>query len=453
MGTRPPVGNRRYSAGQMPEQNIVVPSVAESVSEVTILSWHKQIGDFADADEPICEVETDKANVDLPNEVGPGVITAHLVKAGETVAVGEPVAKIDTDKTQADAGSGESASKTEEKQETPRTETTEAGTDPTPATGDGDVATEKLLDLSPAVRRLVSERRIDPDRIPATGPRGRLTKQDVLAFVDEQVTPKAEAPAQPKVTEQPKPQPPPPSRGVASVGSTGQPTRRVAMSKIRRRIAENLVAAQQNAAILTTFNEIDLTEVMALRKKYKDPFGEKHGVGLGFMSFFAKAACVALSEFERVNARIDGEEIVYHDYVNLGVAVSTDRGLTVPVVKDVQDMSFAAIEKEIKRVALAARDGKLGLAEMSGGTFTITNGGVFGSLLSTPILNAPQSGILGMHTIQQRPMAVDGEVRIRPMMYVALSYDHRLVDGKESVSFLVRLKELLEDPARLLLDV
>ena len=453
MGTRPPVGNRRYSAGQMPEQNIVVPSVAESVSEVTILSWHKQVGDFVDADEAVCEVETDKANVDLPNEVGPGVITAHLVKEGETVAVGEPVAKIDTDKTQADAGSGESASKTEEKQETPRTETTEAGTGKTPATSGGNgtaVATDKLLDLSPAVRRLVSERRIDPDRIPATGPGGRLTKEDVLAFVDEQAEPKAEAPAPPKVTEQPKPQP---SRGVASVGSTGQPTRRVAMSKIRRRIAENLVAAQQNAAILTTFNEIDLTEVMALRKKYKDPFGEKHGVGLGFMSFFAKAACVALSEFERVNARIDGEEIVYHDYVNLGVAVSTDRGLTVPVVKDVQDMSFAAIEKEIKRVALAARDGKLGLAEMSGGTFTITNGGVFGSLLSTPILNAPQSGILGMHTIQQRPMAIDGEVKIRPMMYVALSYDHRLVDGKESVSFLVRLKELLEDPARLLLDV
>ncbi len=225
------------------------------------------------------------------------------------------------------------------------------------------------------------------------------------------------------------------------------------MSKIRRKIAQNLLNAQQNAAILTTFNEVDLTEVMALRKKYKEPFGEKHGVGLGFMSFFSKAAAVALQEYERVNARIDGDEIVYHDYVNLGVAVSTERGLTVPVIKDVQAMGFADVEKEIKRVALAARDGKLGLSEMSGGTFTITNGGVFGSLLSTPILNAPQSGILGMHTIQQRPMAVDGEVKIRPMMYVALSYDHRIVDGKESVSFLVRLKELLEDPARLLLAV
>jgi 2-oxoglutarate dehydrogenase E2 component (dihydrolipoamide succinyltransferase) len=233
----------------------------------------------------------------------------------------------------------------------------------------------------------------------------------------------------------------------------GQPTRREAMSRIRKRIAQNLVEAQQTAAILTTFNEVDLTEVMALRKAYKEPFEKKHGVGLGFMSFFAKAACAALQEFERVNARLDGEEVVFQDYVNMGIAVSTERGLTVPVIRDVQDLSFARIESEIKRVALAARDGKLGLNEMSGGTFTITNGGVFGSLLSTPILNPPQSGILGMHTIQERPMAVGGEVKIRPMMYLALSYDHRLVDGRESVSFLVKIKQLLESPARLMLEV
>ncbi|MEM8875318.1 MAG: dihydrolipoyllysine-residue succinyltransferase, partial [Planctomycetota bacterium] len=291
--------------------------------------------------------------------------------------------------------------------------------------------------------------------IKGSGRGGRLTKEDVLAAVDALASNKTEAkkpgstpvrkPAEKKVA-------PTPAKVAPAVASANG-TRRVPMSKMRKAIAKNLIAAQQSAAILTTFNEVDLTEVMALRKKYKEPFGEKHGVGLGFMSFFSKAAAIALTEFERVNAKIDGDDIIYHDYVNLGIAVSTERGLTVPVIKNVGAMSFANVESEIKRVALAARDGKLGLAEMSGGTFTITNGGVFGSLLSTPIINPPQSGILGMHTIQQRPMAVDGEVKIRPMMYLALSYDHRLVDGKESVSFLVRIKQLLEDPARLLLDV
>jgi 2-oxoglutarate dehydrogenase E2 component (dihydrolipoamide succinyltransferase) len=442
----------------MPEQDVVVPNVAESVSEVTILSWHKSVGEFIDADEPLCEVETDKANVDLPNEIGAGVITAQLAEVGDTVRVGDAYAKIDTDKTESDGGAAASTGASTA-QAADAEEAVEASSNGTTATA---TATDRLADLSPAVRRIVSEKGLDADRIEATGPGGRLTKQDVLAFVDAQ----ADA-AKPPASPEPAPAksdtpaksvtPATPVKqtlsGIASVGAGDQPTRRVPMSKMRKRIAQNLVAAQQTAAILTTFNEVDLTQVMALRKKYKEPFGDKHGVGLGFMSFFGKAAAIALKEFERVNARIDGDELVYHDYVNLGVAVSTDRGLMVPVIKNVQDMSFAQVEQEIKRVALAARDNKLPLSDLSGGTFTITNGGVFGSLLSTPILNAPQSGILGMHTIQQRPMAVDGEVKIRPMMYLALSYDHRMVDGKESVSFLVRIKQLLEDPARLLLDV
>jgi 2-oxoglutarate dehydrogenase E2 component (dihydrolipoamide succinyltransferase) len=225
------------------------------------------------------------------------------------------------------------------------------------------------------------------------------------------------------------------------------------MSKIRKRIAENLVKAKNTTAMLTTFNEVDMSAIMKLRSTYKESFEKKHGIGLGFMGFFVKAACIGLKEFERVNGQIDGDDVVLFDHVHMGVAVSTERGLTVPVLKNAQNMSFARVESEIKRVAIAARDGKLGIDEMSGGTFTITNGGVFGSLLSTPILNLPQSAILGMHTIQQRPMAVDGKVEIRPMMYLALSYDHRIIDGKESVSFLVRLKQLLEDPQRLLLDV
>ena len=443
----------------MAEQDVVVPNIAESVTEVTLLAWHKQPGDAVEIDEPLCEVETDKANADVPSEVA-GVITSLTAKVGDVIRVGDVIARIDPD-----AEAGEAKPATETPQEQPRTETTEAGTGATPAASGTKTATAdsnngttggttSLADLSPAVRRIVSEHDLDPTRIPATGPGGRLTKEDVVAFLDQngdgESAPQTAPAVVPKAPAAPREMP---ARPVATVGSTGQPTRRVAMSKIRKKIAQNLVQAQQNAAILTTFNEVDLTEVMALRKKYKEPFEKKHGVGLGFMSFFAKAACVALRQYERVNGRLDGDDIVYHDYVNLGIAVSTERGLTVPVLKDVQDMDFARIEGEIKRVALAARDGKLALSEMSGGTFTITNGGVFGSLLSTPILNAPQSGILGMHTIQQRPMAVDGEVKIRPMMYVALSYDHRLVDGRESVGFLVRLKELLEDPSRLMLGV
>ena len=443
MATARPLSVRlaAVSSSPMPEQDIVVPNIAESVSEVTILSWHVQPGDFVDVDDPICEIETDKANADVPAEAA-GVIVSHSAKVGDTVQVGGVIGRIDTDKTEADAGG---AAPAEAKQEPAAAEASKPSDAPAANT-----STDKLLDLSPAVRRIVSEKNLDPDAIPATGPNGRLTKEDVLAYADKQAAPKTESKPETKTAAPPPVKPP--ARAV-SAASGEQPQRRMPMGKMRKSIARNLVAAQQNAAILTTFNEVDLTEVMNLRKKYKEPFGEKHGIGLGFMSFFTKAACVALREFERVNARIDGEDIVYHDYVNMGIAVSTDRGLNVPVIKNADSMGFAQIEQEIKRLAGAARDGKIALGDMSGGTFTITNGGVFGSLLSTPILNAPQSGILGMHTIQQRPMAVDGEVKIRPMMYLALSYDHRIVDGKESVSFLVRIKQLLEDPARLLLDV
>ncbi len=442
----------------MAEQDVTLPAIAESITEATLLNWHKNVGDFVEKEEPLAEFETDKANVDVPSEMS-GVLTQHLLEVGQTIRVGDAIAKIDPDgKAGAAKGAGKSAKA--EAGKTPPAPKPVATAEP--AGGNGKVETAELTDLSPAVRRLVSENQLDPSSIPATGPSGRLTKEDVQNFLDSRSGGKSAPAAMPRGRDASEAAAAPqgrtgspglPARPVAGVGAGGQPVRREAMTKIRKRIAQNLVQAQQTAAMLTTFNEVDLTEVMALRKKYKEPFEKKHGVGLGFMSFFAKAVCIALREYERVNGRIDGEEVVYHDYVNLGIAVSTDRGLTVPVVKNAHEMSFAELENEIKRVALAARDGKLAIDEMSGGTFTITNGGVFGSLMSTPILNPPQSGILGMHAIQERPMAVNGEVKIRPMMYLALSYDHRLVDGRESVTFLVRIKQLLEDPSRLLLDV
>ena len=447
----------------MAKVNIEVPEMGESVAEATLLEWLVKDGAWVEQDEEICEMETDKANVNVPSPAA-GVI-ALAGTADETYAVGDVIGTLDPDakpsadgggSTHAPAPNAEASAATTGQGGAP----TAAGTGGTPGNPSAGVASEKLEDLAPAVRRMVAEHGLNPDDIEGTGRGGRLTKADVLNAVDGKAgstngQPPAPAPstAPAKAPDAAKASPPPAPEPVRVQTSGGQETRRVPMSKIRKRIAQNLLNAQQNAAILTTFNEVDLTEVMALRKKYKEPFADKNGVGLGFMSFFSKAVCIALGEFERVNAKIDGDEMVYHDYVNLGIAVSTPRGLTVPVIRNVQEMNFAQIESEIKRVALAARDGKLGLDEMSGGTFTITNGGVFGSLLSTPILNPPQSGILGMHTIQQRPMAVDGEVKIRPMMYTALSYDHRMVDGKESVSFLVRLKELLEDPARMMLGV
>ena len=426
---------------------VEVPALGESVTEAILIKRIKADGEAVAVAEPICELETDKANVDLPAPVA-GVVR-WAKEEGDTVHVGETIARIDEG---AVATTKPAAPASKPVQSTPAKPTT-----PPPA-----AKANKNEDLSPAVRRLIEENELNPANITSTGPGGRLTKEDVLAHLE-----RSKATPAPPAAPMPEPPPARPTTSEAMPAVTAKPapagkeqlafdaggTKRVPLSKIRKRIAENLLRAQQTAAILTTFNEIDLHQVMELRSKFKERFEKVHGVGLGFMSFFARAVVLALGEFPRVNAFLDGDEIVYHQYVHLGIAVSTDRGLAVPVLRNVEAMSFSRIESEIKRLATATREGKLGLEELSGGTFTITNGGVFGSLLSTPILNPPQSGILGMHAIQKRPVVVNDKIEIRPMMYVALSYDHRLVDGRESVSFLVRLKEYLEDPARLMLEI
>ena len=402
--------------------DVEIPGMGESVSEVILIEWLKGDGEYVERDEALCVLETDKANVDLPSPAS-GVL-AHLQELEATLEVGAVIARIEEGAAPA--------------LEAPAAEAS-VSADAPPA-------------ISPAVRKLVAEHELDPDVIEGTGKGGRLTKKDVLAYLNRQGESAAQVEAPPApAPPNPALDAPKPVQDIASDDEEG--VRREPMSRIRQRIAQHLVAAQRNAAMLTTFNEVDMSEVMQVRAKYKERFAEVHGVSLGLMSFFSRAAVLALGEFPAINAQVDGTDIVYHDFVNLGIAVSTERGLVVPVVRHAERMSLAGIESEIKRLALGARDNKLALDELSGGTFTITNGGVFGSLLSTPILNAPQSGILGMHSIQQRPVALDGQVVIRPMMYVALSYDHRLVDGQDSVSFLVRLKELVEDPARLILEV
>ena len=410
--------------------DVAIPGMGESVSEVILIEWLKGDGEYVERDEPICVLETDKANVDLPSPAG-GVLQ-HLQALETTLEVGGVIARIEE--------GAAPAVKVAEEAPAAQTDAKEASTA-----------------LSPAVRWLVEEHALDPVAIVGTGKDGRLTKKDVLGHLHglkaaAKEAPVAELPAPAQAT--PVPASPAPAREAPKpIESDEEGIRREPMSRIRQRIAQHLVGAQHNAAMLTTFNEVDLSGVMQLRAKYKERFAEVHGVSLGLMSFFSRAVVLALGEYPAVNARIDGTDIVYHDFVNLGIAVSTDRGLLVPILRRAEQLSMAGVEGEIKRLVLGARDNKLALDELSGGTFTITNGGVFGSLLSTPILNAPQSGILGMHAIMDRPIAVDGEVVIRPMMYVALSYDHRLVDGQQSVSFLVRVKELVEDPTRLILEV
>ena len=420
--------------------DVEIPGMGESVSEVILIEWLKDDGEHVERDEPICVLETDKANVDLPSPAS-GTLK-HLQALEATLDVGAVIAQIE----ESSASSAPAAKE-------------EISVTPIEVTAAPEAVEEKPDALSPAVRKLVEDHELDPIVITGTGKDGRLTKKDVLTYIKTakpaEVPPavaKITAPPSPPHVEAPKPAVPKPEAQSAPA-SDEDGIRREPMSRIRQRIAQHLVGAQHNAAMLTTFNEVDMSEVMALRSKYKERFAEVHGVSLGLMSFFSRAVVLALGEFPGVNAQIDGNDIVYHDFVNIGIAVSTERGLLVPVLRRAERISMAGIESEIKRLALGARDNKLALDELSGGTFTITNGGVFGSLLSTPILNAPQSGILGMHTIQQRPVAVDGEVVIRPMMYVALSYDHRLVDGQQSVSFLVRVKQLVEDPTRLMLEV
>ena len=420
---------------------VEIPSMGESVNEVILLEWLKGDGERVEQDEPLCVLETDKANVDLPSPASGAL--KHLQPIETTLAIGAIVAEI-----------AEIAEGAEPAAPAPASQPSASSAEPSKP--------EPVL--SPAVRRLVEEHELDPAAIEGTGKDGRLTKKDVLAHLEalsapaEPAPPPTPEPAPPPPPEPAPPPtpaspPPPPEPAPPPTPAGPDPIRREPMSRLRQRIAEHLVAAQHNAAMLTTFNEIDMSAVMQLRAKYKERFAQVHGASLGLMSFFSRATVLALGEFPAINAQIDGTHIVYHDFVNLGIAVSTERGLVVPVLRRADQMSIAQLESNIKRLALSARDNKLAMDELSGGTFTITNGGVFGSLLSTPILNAPQSGILGMHTIQERPVVVEGQVAIRPMMYTALSYDHRLVDGQQSVSFLVRIKELLEDPARLILEV
>ena len=413
--------------------DVVIPELGESVTEAILVEWLKADGEAVEMDEPIAVLETDKADVELPApEAG---VLSHSKSDGDTIQVGEAIGQIDPD-GKPSAGGGDKKPAPEAAKEAPKAEKKQVE------------EAEEEGGLSPAVRRLVTENDLDAEKIKGTGKDGRLTKEDVLNHLEEQKQPQKEketpkGASAPKPTAKSKPQP----------QASGEGVRREPMSKIRQRIAQHLVSAQQTAAMLTTFNEVDMTGIFDLRTKYKERFQEVHGVSLGLMSFFVRGCVLALQEFEAVNASIDGTDVLYHDYVHMGIAVGTPRGLVVPVLKHTEQMGLDQIETEIKRVASAARDGKLGLNDLSGGTFTITNGGVFGSMLSTPILNQPQTGILGMHNIQQRPIALNGEVVIRPMMYLALTYDHRLIDGETSVKFLVRLKQMLEDPARMMLGV
>ena len=405
---------------------IKVPILGESVSEATVSKWFKAVGDTVAVDEPLVELETDKVTLEVPASAA-GTVAEIRVAEGENVEVGAVLAII------SNGAAGETAAP-------PAPEPA-----PAPALETAPAASEAPA-LSPAVRKLVAEHDLDAAAIPATGNGGRLTKGDVLAFMESSAAPAAKEPAPapaPAATE-PAPQPQP---------AAARGEERVRMTRLRKRIAERLKEAQNTAAILTTFNEVDMTGVMAARSRFRDRFQEKHGVKLGFMSFFAKACMVALKEIPAVNACIDGDEIVYRNYCDLGIAVGTEQGLVVPVLRDADRKSFAEIEREIGGLGRAARDGKLTMDQLTGGTFTITNGGVYGSLLSTPILNTPQSGILGMHKIQPRPVAIGDVVEIRPMMYLALSYDHRIIDGGEAVTFLVRVKECLEEPERILLDI
>jgi len=430
-----------------------IPTLGESVNEGTIVRWAKRDGERVNVDDVLLELETDKAAMEIPAERA-GVLRI-LKGEGEKVAVGDVVARIEDG---AAAASPPGAPAPAAPARTERTVAQATATPATPATAGSrppkkDVAEPNLEaaseqetiepgsravgPLSPAVRRLLAEHDLDPTGIPASGKGGRLTKEDVLKYLEHRAVPA------PSPVTAPAPAP----------AATAEGDERVPMSRIRRRIAERLVQAQHTTASLTTFNEIDMSAVLALRAAQRERFQQTHGIGLGFMSFFARASIAALHDVRVVNAEIRGEDVVYKSYVHLGVAVGTERGLVVPVVHHAERMSFAEIEREIERLAGRAREGKLSIDELSGGSFTITNGGIYGSLLSTPILNPPQSGILGMHKIEKRPIVVGDEIVVRPMMYVALTYDHRLVDGQQAVTFLVRVKERLEDPARLLLDV
>ncbi|TVQ42693.1 MAG: 2-oxoglutarate dehydrogenase complex dihydrolipoyllysine-residue succinyltransferase [Saprospirales bacterium] len=416
--------------------DIKVPEVGESITEVTLSQWLKEDGSYVEVDEPICEFESDKATLELPAEKA-GIIK-HVAAEGDDLEIGALVAKIDTSATAPEK------SEDEGKKEEPKSESEQ---EIQPKKEDADKPSREQKESyasghpSPAGAKILREKGIDPSEVKGTGKDGRITTEDA------QNAKASEKPKSKETKEQATPQ------LAAHRHAFSREERREKMSRMRRTIASRLVSAKNNTAMLTTFNEVDLTAVMSLRKKYQDKFVEKHGIKLGFMSIFSKACAKVLMDMPQVNARLEENELIYHDYVDISIAISTPNGLVVPPVKNVESLSFADIEKDIKRLADKAREGNLSLEEMSGGTFTITNGGVFGSLVSTPIINEPQSAILGMHTIQQRPVAVNGNVEIRPMMYLALSYDHRVIDGSTSVTFLVKVKEILEDPVSLILDI
>ncbi|MGM9454217.1 2-oxoglutarate dehydrogenase complex dihydrolipoyllysine-residue succinyltransferase [Legionella bozemanae] len=405
---------------------VKVPVLPESVADATIAAWHKKVGDKVTRDENLLDLETDKVVLEVPAPAD-GILAEIKFQEGDTVQSGQLLAKIKE---------GSDSEAKEEKKEEKKTETTKASEE---AESDK-VSAKEDKSTSPVVRRMLAEHDLQPGQIQGSGKDGRITKDDVLAYIESNRE-KTSKSAESKKEEAPK----------TSMGLREE--RRVPMTRLRAKIAERLLAAQHNAAMLTTFNEVNLKAVMDMRAQYKDSFEKKHGVKLGFMSFFTKAVVESLKRFPAVNASIDGQDVVYHGFYDIGIAVSTERGLVVPVIRDADQMSMADIEMAINDAAKKARDGKLAMEDMQGGTFTITNGGVFGSLLATPIINPPQTGILGMHKIEDRPVVEKGQIVIRPMMYVALSYDHRLIDGKDSVQFLVSVKELLEDPARLLLNV
>jgi len=430
---------------------IRVPTLGESVSEATVGKWFKKVGDAVNADEPIVELETDKVTVEVPAPAA-GTLSEIAAKEGDTVGLGALLGAIG-------AAGAKPASKTDATPAKPAVKpdaiaqasgkagadtVKEAVEEASTVAGATPIEPRKPNDMpaAPAAAKIAADANVDTADVQGSGKRGQVLKGDVLDAIARGVPSRpAEAPKAP------------PAARAPSTDADAPREERVRMTKLRQTIARRLKDAQSTAAMLTTFNEVDMKAVMDLRNKYKDLFEKKHGVKLGFMGFFTKAVTHALKEIPAVNAEIDGTDIIYKNFAHIGVAVGTDKGLVVPVVRDADQMSIAEIEKEIGRLGLAARDGKLSVADMQGGTFTISNGGVYGSLMSTPILNAPQSGILGMHKIQERPIALGGQVVIRPMMYLALSYDHRIVDGKEAVTFLVRVKESLEDPERLVLDL
>jgi len=398
--------------------DIKVPTVGESISEVTLLKWIKKDGEYVDRDEVIAELESEKATFEVNAEQA-GVLKTGA-QEGDTLKIGDVLASIDETAQKPAASTAAPAPK----QEAPKAEAPKAA----PASTAPVTAVPNDIKATPVASAIIADKKVDPKSVTPSGFQGKILKEDVLAALSN-----------------------PGRKAFAGSELFGRNVRTEKMSNLRKTISRRLVESKNTTAMLTTFNEVDMTRIMDIRNKYKDKFKEMHGVGLGFMSFFAKACAVALAEWPSVNAYIDGDQLVYHDYADISIAVSTPRGLTVPVIRNVESLSMADIEKKVIELAGKARDSKLTAEELTGGTFTITNGGVFGSLMSTPIINIPQSAILGMHKIQERPMAINGQVVIRPMMYIALSYDHRIIDGRESVSFLVRVKELLESPEQLLI--